>query len=174
MSRFLALALASALLLTPQQASAHAVIDRNEAPAGSYFKVVVAIAHGCEGSPTLKMRVRIPDGILTVRPQPKPGWELAMQRQKLAAPIKGPHGGSITEAVTEVAWTGKLADDNFDEFIMQVLLPDKPGETLYFATVQECERGANRWIEIPAVGKSPRDLAHPAPSVKLLPKRHAH
>jgi uncharacterized protein YcnI len=174
MSRLYAFALASVFLLRASQASAHAVIDRNEAAAGSYFKVVVAIAHGCEGSPTLKMRVRIPEGILTVRPQPKPGWELAMQKQKLAAPIKGPHGSSITEAVTEVTWSGRLPDDNFDEFVMQVLLPDKPGETLYFATVQECERGVNRWIEIPAAGKSSRDLAQPAPSVKILPKRHAH
>ena len=49
-------------------------------------------------------------------------------------------------------------------------LPDKPGETLYFPTVQECEKGVHRWIEIPAAGKSRGDYKEPAPFLRLLPK----
>jgi uncharacterized protein YcnI len=159
------------------QANAHAVIAAHEPPADSYFKVVIAIAHGCEGSPTKAMRVRIPDGILTARPQPKPGWALETKKQKLEKPVAGPHGSSVSEIVTEVTWTGKLEAEHFDEFVIQVRLPDRPAETLYFATVQECERGVHRWIEIPAPGQSSRDLAQPAPSVKIAPKaraRHRH
>jgi periplasmic copper chaperone A len=40
--------------------------------------------------------------------------------------------------------------------------------------VQECETGVNRWIEIPADGKSAHDLKEPAPGVKLLPKAEGH
>lgn len=161
-----------AALVTPAQA--HAVIERNSAPAGSYYKLVLAVPHGCEGSPTLRVRVKIPEGVLTVKPQPKPGWELSTQRETLSTPAKGPHGNTIKEIVTEVMWTGRLADEHFDEFTMQILLPDRPGTTIYFPTVQECEKGAHRWIEIPRTGQSTRDLKEPAPAVTLSPKRPAH
>ena len=48
-------------------------------------------------------------------------------------------------------------------------LPDKPGATLYFPTVQECQTGVHRWIEIPAAGQQWHDLAEPAPFVRLTP-----
>lgn len=155
-------------------AAAHAVLSPPEAPADSYFKATIGIAHGCEGTPTLRVRVRIPDGINSVKPMPKAGWELAIKRDELAQPVTGPHGERITQRVSEVTWSGKLLDDNFDEFVMQVRLPDKPGETLYFATVQECEKGVHRWIEIPAAGQSRGQLREPAPVLKLLPKRGGH
>jgi len=80
------------------------------------------------------------------------------------------HGRTITETVVELTWTGKLADENFDQFGIHMKLPDKPGETLYFPTVQECEKGVHRWIEIPAAGKSRGDYKEPAPFLRLLPK----
>jgi uncharacterized protein YcnI len=40
---------------------------------------------------------------------------------------------------------------------------------MYFPVVQECEKGAHRWIEIPATGKSSSDYPEPAPALKLLP-----
>jgi periplasmic copper chaperone A len=57
---------------------------------------------------------------------------------------------------------------------MHMKLPNKPGETLYFPTVQECERGVHRWIEIPAAGRSRGDYKEPAPFLKLLPKAQRH
>jgi uncharacterized protein YcnI len=47
----------------------------------------------------------------------------------------------------------------------------KPNTVLYFPIVQECESGTDRWIEIPAAGKSSDDLDMPAPGIKLLPRR---
>ena len=32
--------------------------------------------HGCSGSPTTAIRVRVPAGIIGVKPMPKPGWQL--------------------------------------------------------------------------------------------------
>ena len=71
------------------------------------------------------------------------------------------------------AWfrtTGKLPDEHFDRFVLHMKLPDKPGATLHFPTVQECEKGVHRWIEIPGPGKSAADLKEPAPALKLGPK----
>jgi periplasmic copper chaperone A len=175
MSRtFPVLAIATVLVVAAQSARGHATLDRSEAPADSFFHTFINVPHGCEGSATLKVRVRIPDGVIAVKPQPKHGWELAIQKEKLKTPIVDSHGRTITEAVVEVIWTGKLLDENFDQFGMHMKLPDKPGETLYFPTVQECARGVHRWIEIPAAGRSRGDYKEPAPFLKLLPKAQRH
>jgi periplasmic copper chaperone A len=175
MSRtFPGLAIAMVLVVAVQPAHGHATLDHSEAPADSFFRTFINVPHGCEGSATLKVRVRIPDGVIGVKPQPKHGWELAIQKEKLKTPIVDSHGRTITEAVVEVIWTGKLLDENFDQFGMHMKLPNKPGETLYFPTVQECERGVHRWIEIPAAGRSRGDYKEPAPFLKLLPKAQPH
>jgi periplasmic copper chaperone A len=175
MSRtFPVLAIATVLVVAAQPARGHATLDRSEAPADSFLHTFINVPHGYEGSATLKVRVRIPDGVIGVKPQPKHGWELAIQKEKLKTPIVDSHGRTITEAVVEVIWTGKLLDENFDQFGMHMKLPNKPGETLYFPTVQECERGVHRWIEIPAAGRSRGDYKEPAPFLKLLPKAQPH
>ena len=64
----------------------------------------------------------------------------------------------MSEGVKEVVWSGgKLADDNYDEFVISTFLTGglKPNTTLYFPVVQECEQGVSRWIDIPAEGRPP-------------------
>ena len=87
--------------------------------------------------------------------------------------MEAAHGKVVSERVSEVRWSGgRLADDNYEEFLVQVRLPDRPGDTLYFPTVQQCETGVHRWIEIPAAGKTRADYKEPAPQLKLLPAAH--
>ena len=157
-------------LLLSSTAFAHVTLEVKEAPADSYYKAAFNVGHGCDGSPTVKIRVQIPDGVTNVKPQPKPAWELVTVKGKLAKPIKDSHGNEVTEGIREVAWTGKLLDEHFDQFVMQVKLPNTPDVTVYFPTLQECEKGVLRWIEIPAAGKTRRDYKEPPPEVKLTPK----
>lgn len=154
------------------QVSAHVTLEAREAPADSYYKAVFSVPHGCEGSPTTRVRIRMPDVVTGVKPQPHTGWELSTVKTKLDKPIAGDHGATITEVVSEVVWSGgKLLDEHFDQFVMQVKLPNAAaGTVLYFPVVQECEKGVNRWIEIPEAGKRAGDYKQPAPSLKLLAK----
>ena len=152
-------------------ACAHVTLEQRQAPADSYYKASLRVTHGCKGSPTVRVRIRLPDGVTGVRAQPKPGWKLDITRVKLAVPLDDGHGGKITEGVGEVSWSGAtLPDEHFDEFALIMRLPDRPGTTLYFPVVQECSQGAHRWIEIPEAGKSSRDYKEPAPALQLLPK----
>lgn len=154
-------------------ASAHITLEQQEAPVGSVYKAVFRVGHGCEGSPTITVRVQIPEGVISVKPMPKPGWTVET--------VKGPYdktydyyGTPMKEGVKEVVWSGgSLPDDFYDEFVLRGQLTEAlPADTmLYFPTVQECEKGAERWIEIPAAGKSDDDYEYPAPGVKLLPKK---
>ena len=61
--------------------------------------------------------VRIPEGVMSVKPQPKPGWKLTITRARLAQPVDAGHGRMVSERVSEVAWSGGLLpDEQFDEF----------------------------------------------------------
>ena len=153
------------LLAAP--AFAHVTLETKEAAVGNYYKAVMRVPHGCKGSPTLKVRVRIPDGVIGVKPQPKAGWKLNTVKGNYDKTYTTMHGVQTSDGVREIVWTGKLLDEYYDEFAFSAYLtPDlKTGSTLYFPVVQECEKGAERWIDIPAEGS-----ASPAPGLKLLPK----
>lgn len=161
---------AAVALAAPALAHAHVTLETGEAPAASYYKAVARIGHGCNGSPTKEIRIKVPDGMVSVKPMPKPGWEVSTVVGKLATPYES-HGKTITEGVTEVRWSGgKLFDEHYDEFVFRGQLPDKPGETLYVPIVQICDQGESRWIEIPAAGQADKDLKEPAPAIRLMPK----
>jgi uncharacterized protein YcnI len=152
-------------------AFAHVTLDPPQAAADSYFKMNVRVPHGCEGTATLRVRVRIADGVTGVKPQPKPGWELSTVKTKLNPPLKDSHGREITEVVSEIVWSGgKLLDEHYEEFGIHMKLPNTPNTILYFPAVQECEKGVHRWIEIPEPGKKWGDYKSPAPMLRLGPK----
>ncbi|HKS19431.1 MAG TPA: DUF1775 domain-containing protein [Bradyrhizobium sp.] len=162
-------------ILAASPASAHVFLESRQATIGSSFKAVFAVPHGCAGSATTKIRVQIPEGVIAVKPMPKAGWNIEAIKGKYPEEYEY-HGSKLSEGVKEVVWSGgKLADDNYDEFVVSTFLTGrlKPNTTLYFPVLQECEQGISRWIDIPAEGSSGRDHGgskSPAPGVKLMPK----
>ena len=161
---------ATSSLTTP--ARAHVSLEVKEAPAGSTYKAVLRVGHGCEGSPTQTLRVRIPEGVIAVKPMPKHGWELTTVVEPYAQPYQY-YESTLTEGVKEIVWSGgDLPDDWYDEFVFRGRLPENgsAGTVVYFPVVQECAAGMHRWIEIPEAGKTPDDYEEPAPGVTLLPK----
>jgi periplasmic copper chaperone A len=163
--------LAAIAAFAASPASAHITLENREATIGSSYKAVFAVPHGCAGSATIKIRVQIPEGVIAVKPMPKPGWNVEAIKGKYAGDYDY-HGAKLSDGVREVVWSGgKLSDDNYDEFVISTYLTGalKPNTILYFPTVQECEEGISRWIDIPAEA-SAHESKSPAPSVKLMPK----
>ncbi|MDB5775285.1 MAG: hypothetical protein JWP38_1418 [Herbaspirillum sp.] len=158
------LALAAALSVSIP-AAAHVTLDNPHAAVGSYYKAIFNVPHGCMGSATLKIRIRIPDGVIAVKPQPKAGWTIDIVNGAYAKPF-ALHGAQVASGVREVSWSGRLPDAYFDQFVFQAYLtPDLPaGTVLYFPVVQECEKGVSRWID------SKEPSATPAPHLTLSPK----
>jgi len=164
------IAMAAVLAALAAPALAHVTLENREGAAGSTARLVLRVPHGCEGgAATLRIRIRIPDGVTNVRPMPKPGWELTTLRGPLARPVAAEHGAAASEGVREIIWSGRLLDEHYDEFVFRAQLPAEPG-MLYFPTVQECERGVHRWIEIPAAGRSADDYREPAPGLRVTPR----
>ena len=113
---------------------AHVTLETQEAPVGAAYKAVLRVPHGCDGSATTAIRMRIPDGVIGVKPMPKAGWKLDTVNGKYPKPVTL-NGAKISEGVTEVAWSGgKLPDAFYDEFVFTGTLADEleAGETHLF------------------------------------------
>jgi uncharacterized protein YcnI len=164
---------ASLLALGTGTAFAHVTFETQEAAAGSTYKAVLRVPHGCEGKATTAVRVKIPEGFIAVKPMPKAGWQLETVKGKYAKSYEL-WGEAVTEGVTEVNWSGgNLPDEFYDEFVFRGTLTGglPTGEELYFPVVQECGEASDRWIEIPAAGQDEDALELPAPGLKILPKK---
>jgi uncharacterized protein YcnI len=156
-------------LLAAAPAFAHVTLEQPEAAPGTAYKAVFRVPHGCAGSATTKFRVQIPEGVIAVKPMPKPGWTLEIAKGRYAKPYSFLHGATVSEGVKEVAWSGKLPDDYYDEFVLSGFVADalSPG-AVYFPVIQECEKGEQRWVETPAAGQNSHELKAPAPMLRLV------
>lgn len=162
MNRFFS---AAALLGVAGAAQAHITLEQPSADAGTYYKAVLRVGHGCEGSPTQAITVTLPPGLEQAHPMPKPGWTLQTHT-------------NAAGAVTQVVWRdGSLADAHYDEFVLRARLPAQAGP-LWFAVHQQCASGAIDWAEVPANGTDSRALKHPAALLTVrpaaAPSGHAH
>lgn len=160
---------ALALPLMAVSALAHISLDVREAKAGSSYKAVLKVPHGCEGAATLKVRAQVPEGMIAVKPMPKAGWQVETVKGPYAKAYPYYHGAKLSEGVKEIAWTGKLADEHYDEFVFSGFLASElPAGRLYVPVTQECEKGEARWTEIPAAGQDAHALKFPAPALMVV------
>ena len=148
-------------------AFAHITLEVPEAVAGSTYKAVLRVPHGCDGNATVAIKVQIPEGFISVKPMPKAGWTLSTTKGAYA---KGYdlYGAQVTEGVTEISWTGgNLPDEFYDEFVFRgTLAGAEAGTMVYFPVVQTCSTGEEAWIEIPVQGQPEPEL--PAPGLKIV------
>ena len=161
------------------QAHAHIVLTEPQAVAGSYYKAMLRVGHGCNGAPTHGLVVQVPAGFEGAKPQPKVGWTIATRKAQLTEPYSS-HGKTVTDDVVELRWTvthkdNVLPDDQFDEFAFMGRLPDQAGP-LWVKVLQLCENSQNDWSDIPNQGTSTRGLKSPAAllDVQAAPKHEHH
>ena len=167
------------LLLLATAAQAHMTLDQPEALAGSSYRAVFKLGHGCEGgAATKEIVISLPEGLRGARPMPKPGWRLTTQTRPLQLPRES-HGHLVDKELAEVRWTAVSEDYHvpdawYDEFVLRLSLPAEAGE-LAFAVRQVCTQGEWHWAELPSTAH-PRPKA-PAVRLRVLPAReagHAH
>lgn len=158
---------AIASLVVIGTAAAHIGTTPSKAPAGQTSVIGFTVGHGCEGSPTRSVTIRLPAGITSAKPRPKQGWTIQIKRGRLPQPVKDFDGNTVRTGVLEVTWAGgNLPDAYYDTFELRLGLPNAPGRTLYFPTVQRCAKGVHRWIAIPRKGQP--EPEEPAPAVTLV------
>jgi uncharacterized protein YcnI len=137
---------AALALLAVLAAPGHVEPQISEAPAGSRTTFGFLVEHGCDDSPTVAVSIQLPDGAFDAVPQPPAGWTGVVEDGQ--PPV--------------VTFTGgPLAADVEETFAVELVTPNRPGETVLFPTVQACEAGEIGWID-PAEGAE-----EPAPRIVL-------
>ncbi|HZY52258.1 MAG TPA: DUF1775 domain-containing protein [Reyranella sp.] len=161
-----AAAAATLLASLASPAFAHITLETSEAPIGSGYKAVLRVPHGCDGAATTGITIKLPEGFVSAKPMPKPGWTLDITSGDYARPYKL-FGSEVKSGATEISWSGgNLPDNEYDEFVVRGTLADSltPGDTLYFPVIQTCTSGEEDWIDT-----SGSEDGTPAPGLKLAP-----
>jgi uncharacterized protein YcnI len=158
-----------AFALCGSDASAHVVLDKSEARIGKSYKAVLGVPHGCDGSATVRLTVQVPEGLVAIKPMPKPGWTIEIKKGAYARAYDFMHGIKLSEGVKEISWSGRLEDSFYDEFIFTGFVVDsfKGGDVVPIPAIQECEKGTTNWVETAAPGQDPHALKYPAPLLRL-------
>jgi len=152
-------------------AHAHVTLEKKDAKLGAGYKAVFSVPHGCKGAATTEVRIDIPEGVIGVKPMPKPGWKLSLEKGPYARSYAFHHGESKSEGVRSVTWSGgELADDYFDQFVLSTFIAGEleAGAKLSFPVTQKCAGAEMRWNEVAAEGQDPHALEYPAPQLLLV------
>ena len=161
---------AAALLLTgAAAASAHVGVTPDKTDAGSYALLTFGIPHGCDTSPTTKVTITLPPELNDAQPTVNPNWTVEKVTEQFTEPRKLADGSSITRRTSQIVYTAKapLSPELRDALVLSVHLPDAPGTTLAFPTLQTCENGQTDWSETAASGQDPHSLKAPAPALTI-------
>lgn len=142
-----AVAVGAALALGPATAAlAHIDPDPPSVQAGTEATVSFTVEHGCDGSPTTKVEIQVPDG---------------------ATDVAGVDGGGFTSSVDGQVVTfegGPLDAETPQAFVVSFTAPDQAGD-VPVKIIQTCEEGSIDWIEVAAEGGEEPD--HPAPILTI-------
>ncbi|WP_275001472.1 YcnI family protein [Promicromonospora iranensis] len=150
--------LATAVLVTlgSVTAAAHVTITPSTTAAGATAVLRLEIPHGCEGSATTAVSVRMPEDVADVTASGTDRW-------------------TVDQAADSLTWTTgePLLDGEHDQVEFSLRLPDDAGATLVFPVVQRCEEGEAAWTEV-ADHAEGHDTGHdalerPAPVVVVTP-----
>ncbi len=151
-------------------AGAHVTATPSTAAAGAYTVVTFSVGHGCEGSPTTRLEIQVPESVLSVTPSRNPFYDVEKTIEQLDEPVADAHGNEVTERTASIVYTATtpLPDGQRDAFELSFQLPDAEGETLSFPTIQTCQKGETGWVEVPADGQDPDELESPAPAFEIV------
>ena len=159
-------ATAAVALSLAAPASAHVTATPSTAAAGAFTVVTFSVGHGCEGSPTTRIEIQVPESVLSVTPSRNPFYDVEKTIEKLDEPVADAHGNEVTERTGSIVYTAStpLPDGQRDAFELSFQVPDAEGETLSFPTIQTCRKGETGWTEVAADGQDAEELENPAPS----------
>ncbi|WP_333899086.1 YcnI family protein, partial [Agrobacterium pusense] len=99
------------------QAFAHATFVDGSAEQESTVVAALQVPHGCEGGlATTEVQIKLPEGFISAKPQPKAGWELEVIKGDYRKAYKN-HGKEIKSGPVEIRWKGgNLPDEFYDTF----------------------------------------------------------
>lgn len=155
------------------QGFAHSTFVNDTATEESSVVAALQVPHGCEGGlATTEVQVKLPEGFISAKPQPKAGWELEIIKGDYQKAYSN-HGKEIKSGPVEFRWkNGNLPDEFYDTFVFQGKVSGvEAGTELPFKVTQLCaDKGTVVWDQIAEKGADAHSLANPAPVLKVAAK----
>jgi periplasmic copper chaperone A len=144
-------------IAVPLSASAHVGVSASSTAAGSYTVLTFSVPHGCDGSPTEKIAIGVPESIVEATATVNPNWTISEVTEPLSEPLTAEDGDPITDRVSQIVYTAKgapLPADQRDTFQLALVLPaGSVGDVVEFPVEQTCTDSTVTWDgeEVPAV-----------------------
>ncbi|MFI9569711.1 YcnI family protein [Streptomyces rishiriensis] len=162
---------AAGLLTAAGIASAHVTVHPESYAKGATDGVLTfRVPNEEDNAGTTKVQVFLPTDhpVLGVLVSPQDGWTAKVTNTKLKTPVKT-DDGTITDAVSEITWTGgKIDPGHYEDFNVAFGQLPEDADQLTFKTLQTYSDGKTvRWIEEASGGEEPEN---PAPVLKLTAK----
>lgn len=137
-------ALIAALLAGAAPASAHVTATATDISDEGVATVNFSFSHGCDGQPTIALRVQIPEGVSDVAPQPAEGF-------------------TTQTGAPEFAWVGgSIPDGQRATFTATMRVWGDEGHTIWLKTVQACPTAEEAWVEEQAPGQAEPEFVSPS------------
>ncbi|WP_064712594.1 DUF1775 domain-containing protein [Rhizobium bangladeshense] len=168
--------LAALLSVTASGAEAHVSFLDKQAAQESTTLATLQVPHGCDGRATTEVRVKLPEGFVFAKPQPKAGWELEVLKGDYQKTYDN-HGDKVKAGAVEIRWkNGNLSDDFYDTFVIQGKVSGvEAGTSLAFPVTQMCGDAVEDWDQVAREGGDAHNLKSPAPLLKIVAgEGHGH
>lgn len=160
MQRTVAAVISGAVLLISSLASAHVSISSGPAVVDQSQVVTFGVGHGCEGPDTYTVRIEIPVGVTSVRPEPSTFGKASVEKDG---------SGVVTAVVWQKADADLVAGDTqYYRLNVRFKTPNAPFTTLNFPARQTCKvpGGATSVVDW---NSTTAGVGEPAPTLKLVP-----
>ncbi|ULR45906.1 copper chaperone PCu(A)C [Rhizobium sp. K102] len=150
-------------------AKAHMTFLNKEATQETTILATLQLPHGCDGKATTEVRVKLPEGFVFAKPQPKAGWELEVIKGDYQKTYDN-HGDKVKAGAIEIRWkNGNLSDDFYDTFVIQGKVSGvAAGTSLAFPVIQMCGDAVAAWDQVAKDGSDPHGMKNPAPLLKVV------
>ena len=157
------------IVMTAAPALAHVEVSPDSAAKGSDTTLTFQVPNEMDNANTVKIDLKLPSDhpFSSVSVLPQAGWTYQVTTTTLATPITADDGSSVTQAASEIVWSGgQIKPGEFGTFEISVgPLPDNV-DSLEFPVVQSYDNGQDvSWIDPTVEGQPEPD--HPAPVLHL-------
>jgi len=103
------------LIVVLAMVSTHAHVTMNPnwgGKTGTYYHTSARVPHGTHGFETTKMKFHVPHGVLSVRPEHMPGWDVTIETREIQPYVS--HGNTVNTAPSVITYTARCVDSNGD------------------------------------------------------------
>jgi Uncharacterized protein conserved in bacteria len=133
----IAAVMAVCLMMFASAASAHVTVQPPSVPANSYQVFAVRVPSEEKGVNTVKVQVKVADGAVISRVEPKPGWTSELEKD-------------ANGVVTSITWTaaegGGLSETEFTEFRMSGKVNEDAAQLVWKAYQTYSDNTVVEWV----------------------------